>query len=298
MFQRMGIFVFWVLAFLIALPAKAGDTTAWVNPIEEDIRCFAAVSTSNYPSFSPDGTELAFISDITGRYQIWTVPTAGGFPRLVTTGDTSVQDAAWSPVDKNTIAFGTGQGSLEAQIYTIRPDGTNLKLLSPGGKTRTDGPVWMADGKDIVASSNYSSGAASGVMRGCLLNPLTGAQQTLSNNIRSVRLLAVSNDRRYALNAYFTSFNDAEVYLLDIASKKETPVFPGRPAAHIYGTFGADSRSLYLISNTLSDMSSLLQVKILDDGSLSPPEILASRENSDFYGRYQGMDILNPQGTQ
>ena len=54
--------------------------------------------------FSPDGRSVAYRSDVTGRGQIWTVPSGGGWPRQVTFGEAPVSGAAWAK-DGASLAF-------------------------------------------------------------------------------------------------------------------------------------------------------------------------------------------------
>ena len=57
----------------------------------------ARIGSSWSPSFSPDGSRLAFVSDLTGVPQVWTIPTQGGFPEQVTSLDDSPSGAFRGP---------------------------------------------------------------------------------------------------------------------------------------------------------------------------------------------------------
>ncbi|MCK4538332.1 MAG: S9 family peptidase [Candidatus Krumholzibacteria bacterium] len=66
---------------------------------------FVRSGGSDYaPCWSPDGKELAFVSDREGSSQIWLIPTGGGEARRVTDIPTGVSDPLWSP-DGRTLAF-------------------------------------------------------------------------------------------------------------------------------------------------------------------------------------------------
>jgi Tol biopolymer transport system component len=55
------------------------------------------IRTSNAPSLSPDGKRVAYLTNITGSPQVWTVSTQGGWPELVTSFDDPVTGVEWSP---------------------------------------------------------------------------------------------------------------------------------------------------------------------------------------------------------
>ncbi|MDP9121623.1 MAG: hypothetical protein M3O15_09710 [Acidobacteriota bacterium] len=57
----------------------------------------AKVGFCGSPSFSPDGRRLAFVTNLTGNPQVWTVAAEGGWPELVTALDDQVGRVTWSP---------------------------------------------------------------------------------------------------------------------------------------------------------------------------------------------------------
>jgi len=62
-----------------------------------------------HPRWSPDGSRLAFSSNRSGRYEIWTVAADGSNPRQVTDGPGDKTWPAWSP-DGARILFSHTQG--------------------------------------------------------------------------------------------------------------------------------------------------------------------------------------------
>jgi len=57
----------------------------------------ARIGFAHSPSFSPDGQKIAFVSDLSGTPQVWIVPTQGGWPTLITSGEDPVNNVQWSP---------------------------------------------------------------------------------------------------------------------------------------------------------------------------------------------------------
>lgn len=87
--------------------------------------------------FFPGCNRIAFVSDLTGVPQVWTVPTDGGWPTLVTALDDQVRVVNWSPYGQ-WLAFGlTPGGGMNEQIYLVRPDGTGLIASQPSAKITT-----------------------------------------------------------------------------------------------------------------------------------------------------------------
>src|SRR5271169_999546 len=50
-----------------------------------------------WPTWSPDGKSIAFISNLSGRNNIWLVPAEGGWPVQLTVSDQRQSSPAWSP---------------------------------------------------------------------------------------------------------------------------------------------------------------------------------------------------------
>src|SRR4051812_36913093 len=48
------------------------------------------------PAWSPDGTQIIFTSDISGRLNLWKVHASGGWPIQLTQSDDIQSNAAWS----------------------------------------------------------------------------------------------------------------------------------------------------------------------------------------------------------
>src|SRR5947209_12294793 len=103
--------------------------------LEEQVRRLTGVGSCSWPSFSPDGKRIAFISNITGIPQVWTVDARGGWPELVTALDDPVESVRWSPTgDCLAISVAPG-GGMNEQVFVVRPDGTDMRRLTPGGTT-------------------------------------------------------------------------------------------------------------------------------------------------------------------
>src|SRR5262245_64909754 len=81
----------------VAFAQGAADAPAVDSDLEATVAAMARVGFAASPSFSPDGRRIAFISNLSGLPQVWTVATGGGYPRQVTALADPVQSVAWSP---------------------------------------------------------------------------------------------------------------------------------------------------------------------------------------------------------
>ena len=116
------------LALLIALQLQAQALPE--DDLESSVALMGKIGSASSPSFSPDGKTIAFISNMSGSPQVWTMPGVGGYPKLITAFDDPVGFVTWSP-DGKWLAFNVAPGGgLNEQIYISRPDGGELRRIN------------------------------------------------------------------------------------------------------------------------------------------------------------------------
>jgi tetratricopeptide (TPR) repeat protein len=98
------------------------------------------------PVFSPDGTQVAYMSTRDGNWNIYTVSTRGSAPRQITTYPGSDGLPAWSP-DGSQLAYVSDMGGSWA-IYTISAaGGTPIKVTEWDGPQHPDWLLAQIDWK-------------------------------------------------------------------------------------------------------------------------------------------------------
>ena len=102
-----------------------------------------------WPTFSPDGSMIAFVSDADGAPQLWVKNLAGGDPIRITSGKLNPTHPSWSPRNDQ-IIFAGGE-SLESQsIWTVPPLGGTPRRIVEFGFT----PSFSRDGSKIAFQRN------------------------------------------------------------------------------------------------------------------------------------------------
>ena len=105
-----------------------------------------------YPTWSPDGSRLAFASTQEGSFEIFTINLDGTDMRNVTQpGGNSDLMPRWSP-DGGLLAFTTFPGSGRRDLTGIaitNPEGTSVRRLSMTDRMEIE-PAWSPDGAQIA----------------------------------------------------------------------------------------------------------------------------------------------------
>jgi tricorn protease len=102
------------------------------------------------PAYSPDGKWIAFVSDMSGREEIYITPVDGSAThQKITNLDALKLGFAWSP-DSKEIAFTASDDKLWK--YTVESKQTVELALSKYGQIGT--PVWSPDGKWLAYSKS------------------------------------------------------------------------------------------------------------------------------------------------
>jgi dipeptidyl aminopeptidase/acylaminoacyl peptidase len=264
------------LLILAGPPARAAD-----DELTATVTAMARVGRVASPSFSPDGTQIAYVADLSGVPQVWIVPATSGYPRQVTALSDPIGAVKWSPQgDWLAISVLPG-GGLNSQVYVVRPDGTGLRRLTDGGKENNWLGDWLEDGSRLTIASNRRDAAS---MDAYLLDAATGRHDLITQNPGIGQFTDTSRDGRFAVLSRVRSRGDNNLYLVNLATREETLITGHQPPAEFEASFGPDARTLYVNSNDQRDLSGFGRVRIGDDGKPGRIEILAERADADLDG--------------
>lgn len=105
----------------------------------------------SYPELSPAGGRLAFVSDQTGRPELWVSDIQGRNLVQLTDREGRPLTSSWSP-DGSTLAF-TLRRTGQADIYLIDSEGGNPRQVTRSAAEDLY-PHWSGDGRSVVFSSD------------------------------------------------------------------------------------------------------------------------------------------------
>jgi dipeptidyl aminopeptidase/acylaminoacyl peptidase len=122
-------------------------------------------------AWSPDGKTICFISNITGRNNLWLVPAGGGWPTQLTVSDQRQTAPAWSP-DGKWIAYQSDyDGDEQWDIFFVSPATGQVVNITKTREIAEENPVWSPDGRYLAymvkprTSSSYEIDVFDSLMR-------------------------------------------------------------------------------------------------------------------------------------
>ena len=150
-----------ILLILAAVLAQQAANAAAAGEMEQ-----VGAYELAYPYPSPDGDEVAFQSNMDGRWQLYAMRTGDGSIRRLHTSLGDDRNPAWSP-DGGKLAFvSTRDGNDEVYVLDLASGSVRSVAPHPG---RDGHPKWSSDGRWLVFNRTFDpadkEGNESGIVR-------------------------------------------------------------------------------------------------------------------------------------
>jgi len=173
-------------------------------------------------AWSPNGNEIVFTTDMSGRFNLWKVKASGGWPLQLTQSDDREFSAAWSP-DGKWIVYQQDSGGNEVwDLFAVPSDGGEVVNLTNTPNVREESPLWSPDGNRLVLGYKPKE---STVYDLAILDWKTRAVRKLTNEEtknRSWSAVAWSPDGKtlYAVRSEISGESESDIYSVDTSSGK------------------------------------------------------------------------------
>ncbi|MFP5023333.1 alpha/beta fold hydrolase [Pseudonocardia phyllosphaerae] len=243
------------------------------------------------PVPSPDGTLLAWISDVTGRPRVHVAPLPSAGPvtggRVLDAGGIDRPDAvslAWSPDGGRVAAEIAPSGGDRHRVLVLDPAGGPATEIAPAAACVTLG-AWSPTGRHLGVTLFPGSGdpAADGYGAGtaCLVDTRDGSSVVVGSG-QAAAVQAISADaRRVVLRT--GRRGERRLELLDLHTGSRDRLVGGR-AFVATARFGTSPGTLWVHTDAGREHAALLAVALgpAADHRIAPARVVAGRSDADL----------------
>ena len=202
-------------------------------------------------AWSPDGKSIAFISNISGRNNVWLEPAEGGWPVQLAISDQRQAAPAWSP-DGKWIAYQSDyDGDEQWDIFLVSPKTGQVVNLTNTREIAEENPAWSPDGRYLAymvkpkTSSVFEIDVYDMVMR--QVRHLTTGTPKDKLNFNPIW----SKDGKWiAYTQQQAKGTDSNIFIAEVASGKSTLLTPHNgEQLYAANAISPDAKKLLLTSN-------------------------------------------------
>ena len=178
-------------------------------------------------TWSPDGNQIAFSTNITGRTNVWKVNAAGGWPIQLSQSDDRELSASWSP-DGKWIVYQSDRGGAETyDLFLIPAAGGEAVNLTGTPQLSESDPIWSRDGKQLLVTLKPKTSPMfdAGVFDLGTRQARNLTHETAQDQAWTPRVFSPDGKFAYAIrrNAAFT---DSSIYRIDLGSGAKEELTP------------------------------------------------------------------------
>ena len=146
-------------------PAAITDPTKLQSKTVSDLQTFSIeklymTRLVGGTTWSPDGKQIAFVSNLSGRNNLWLVPATGGWPMQLTISDQRQSQPAWSP-DGTWIAYiSDHDGDEQWDVFLVSPKTGDVVNLTVSPESGDEEPTWAPDGRQLAYVTKPKTGSS------------------------------------------------------------------------------------------------------------------------------------------
>lgn len=233
-----------------------------------DFARYLNIRTATNPVLAPEGGRVAFLTDITGNVQVWSVETHGegraAWPRQLTFLPDKVWELHGTAGAAHLVAVSDAAGNERQQFYLISNFGVDAQgheahdvvRLTHNDEAIHEFGAFSKDGQEIIYSCNERNGVAFDIYH---MDLRSGERRLLCETDGPRKVVAWAPDGKQVLSLAEVATLEVDIYLLDLESGTERRLTEGRAAAR-YSSVQWTISGITLVSDAPHDRGALCRL--------------------------------------
>ena len=202
-------------------------------------------------AWSPDGKQIVMSTNFSGRFNLWKVDAAGGWPIQLVQSEDRQFGATWSPDGKWIVYASDRAGGEIFALYAVPSDGGPVQPLTADQNVTFEDAVFSPDGATIALNRKPKDASATDL---ALLDWKTHSIRQLTHEQTKDHLWQAgfwsADGRTLYANRLNAGFTDASVWRIDVATGKAEELTPHKgPALVLANSIAPDGSWLAVTSN-------------------------------------------------
>ncbi len=236
-------------------------TSPELEELRYGIRRYLSVKMSYAPQFSPDDKRLAYLSDITGVPQLWSVGLEeGAWPQQLSLGQERIGFLSYAKKNEM-IAYGVDSGGDEKyQIRVIEDGGERMGVVTDDPETIHGWGDWSPDERSVCYSSNARSRSFFDIY---VYSLDTGNPQPVFQQDGNNFPVSWSPDGSTIMFERAHAPFNQDLYLLHLGDRSVEHITPhDGDAAYYSPTFDPTGRFVYCVTDEGREFSAIAKINI------------------------------------
>lgn len=234
-----------------------------------DFARYLNIRSAQMPVLSPDGSRVAFLSDITGNLQVWSVATApdnSEWPRQLTFFADKVWEVHGTGGGEHLLAVGDVCGNERQQFYLIsgygRAEGHEVRRLTSDDNAIHRFGGFSGDGLRILYAANGRNGVDFDLFQ---MDVFSGESRLLCELSGNQEVMAWSPDEQFVLTRQQVGPLEDRLFLIDLQAEESArlprEVTADKPPTR-YEQVRWRSNGVYLLSDRTHDRGALCRLEL------------------------------------
>ena len=202
-------------------------------------------------SWSPDDKQLAFVTNISGRNNIWIVPSQGGWPTQLTVSNQRQLNIAWSPKGR-WIAYNSDyDGNEQWDLFLVSAENGQVVNLTNTPEVAEEGAAWSPDGERLAysvkpkQSPNYEIDVIE-----ILTKKVTHITSNTPAELSNVAAIWSRDGKSIVFTQFEAAGKDANIFIVNSSGGRATNLTPHQGESSFAATdISPDGKTVLITSN-------------------------------------------------